>query len=58
MQITDIILTQHFPLPGGIFHFPSQPLSTKTIQTEIPVGEDFLWNVGLIYTFNKKYVEQ
>jgi hypothetical protein len=33
-------------------------LFNKTIQTEIPIGEDFLWNVGLIYTFNKKYIEQ
>ena len=30
-------------------------LINKTIQTEIPVGDDFLWNVSLIYTFNKKY---
>jgi hypothetical protein len=33
-------------------------LINKTIQTSIPIGEDFLWNVGLIYSFNKKYVEQ
>jgi hypothetical protein len=33
-------------------------LVNKTIQTEIPIGEDFLWNVGLIYTFNHKYVRQ
>jgi hypothetical protein len=32
-------------------------LVNRTIQTDIPIGEDFLWNVGLIYTFNKKYVE-
>lgn len=31
-------------------------LVNKTIQTNIPVGEDFLWNVSLIYTFNNKYV--
>ena len=30
-------------------------LINQTIQTEIPVGEDFIWNVSLIYTFNKKY---
>jgi len=29
----------------------------KTIQTEIPVGENLIWNVSLIYTFNKNYVE-
>ena len=31
-------------------------LINQTIQTEIPVGEDFIWNVSLIYSFNKKYV--
>ena len=30
-------------------------LINKTIQTNIPIGNDFLWNVSLIYTFNKKY---
>lgn len=33
-------------------------LINKTIHTEIPIGKDFLWNVSLTYTFNKKYVEQ
>jgi len=33
-------------------------LVNKTILTEIPVGEDFLWNVSLTYTFNKEYVEK
>jgi len=28
----------------------------KTIQTNIPVGEDFIWNLSLIYTFNKEYL--
>lgn len=30
-------------------------LINQTIQTDIPVGEDFIWNVSLIYTFNRKY---
>jgi hypothetical protein len=30
-------------------------LINQTIKTDIPIGEDFLWNVSLIYTFNKKY---
>jgi len=30
----------------------------KTIHTEIPIGENFLWNASLTYTFNGKYVEQ
>jgi hypothetical protein len=33
-------------------------LVNKTITTKIPIGENFLWNVNLIYTFNKKYLEQ
>jgi hypothetical protein len=32
-------------------------LINKNIQTEIPAEEDFIWNVSLIYTFNKNYVE-
>jgi len=31
-------------------------LINKTIQTEIPLGEDFLWNISLIYSFNNDYV--
>lgn len=30
----------------------------KTIHTQIPIGEDFLWNVSLVYTFNNKYLKQ
>jgi hypothetical protein len=33
-------------------------LINKTIHTEIPIGQNFLWNVSLIYTFNKQYVEK
>jgi len=32
-------------------------LINRSIQTEIPVGEDILWNISLIYTFNNKYVK-
>jgi hypothetical protein len=35
--------------------FSASVLINKVIQTEVPVGEDFLWNVSLIYTFNKLY---
>jgi len=30
----------------------------KIIKSHIPVGEDFLWNVSLIYAFTNKYVKQ
>jgi hypothetical protein len=32
-------------------------LINKTIQTGIPIGENFLWNVSIAYSFNKKYSE-
>jgi hypothetical protein len=41
---------QNFPLTVS-------SLFNKTIQTDIPAGDDFLWNISLIYTFNKRYVE-
>ena len=33
-------------------------LINKTIQTEIPLGDDFSWSLSLIYTFNKEFVEK
>lgn len=39
---------QNFPLSVSA-------LVNRTIQTDILVGEDFIWNVSLIYSFNKKY---
>jgi hypothetical protein len=33
-------------------------LVSRTIQTKIPFGKDFLWNVSLIYSFENKYVEK
>jgi len=32
-------------------------LINKTITSNIQSGSDFLWNVSLIYTFNKEYIE-
>ncbi len=39
------------------------PLSASSIinipiQTDIPAGNNFLWNISLIYSFNKEYVEK
>ena len=48
---TASITKRNFPLSVSA-------LINKTIRTKIPIGENFLWNVNLIYTFNKKYVEQ
>jgi hypothetical protein len=33
-------------------------LVNSTIHTNIPVGEDFIWNISLIYSFNKDYLEK
>ena len=33
-------------------------LVNKSIQTEIPAKDDFLWNVSLVYTFNRQYIEK
>ena len=33
-------------------------LMNKIIQTNITASDNFVWNVSLIYSFNKKYVEQ
>lgn len=30
---------------------------SKAIQTEIAQGRNFLWNIGLVYTFNNKYAK-
>jgi len=30
----------------------------KIIQTKIIASKNFVWNVSLIYSFNKKYIEQ
>jgi hypothetical protein len=32
-------------------------LTNKSLKTDIPSEYDFLWNVGLSYTFNKGYIE-
>lgn len=29
----------------------------KTIHTQIPIGENFLWNVSLVYSFNNRYMK-
>ncbi|HEX2393838.1 MAG TPA: hypothetical protein VHI78_00740 [Bacteroidales bacterium] len=33
-------------------------LINKAIETHIPVGEDFLWNASLIYSFNAEYARK
>ena len=40
------------------FPFSISTLVNKTIKSEIPVGEDFIWNVSLTYFFSKEYVRK
>jgi hypothetical protein len=40
------------------FPFSFSTLINKTIHTEIPIGKDFLWNISLTYSFNRKFVKQ
>ena len=37
--------------------FSVSALANRTLKTNIPADYDFLWNVSLIYTFNKQYME-
>ncbi|MBD0332439.1 MAG: hypothetical protein ICV66_07265 [Chitinophagaceae bacterium] len=39
------------------FPFSLSSIINKTIQTDVPGSRDFLWNITLIYFFNKEYVE-
>jgi hypothetical protein len=40
------------------FPFSISALVSRAIQTDIQAGELFLWNVGLVYSFNKEYVQK
>jgi len=50
VNATLTLAKQNFPLSVS-------GLINKTIETRIPIGENLLWNVSLIYTFSKSYVE-
>ena len=50
LNTTLLITKKDFPLSVSA-------LANRTLKTNIPADYDFLWNVGLSYTFNKKYIE-
>jgi len=50
LNTTFLISKKEFPLSISA-------LINKTLKSGIPSEYDFLWNVGLSYTFNKKYIE-
>jgi len=49
--------TSAFTLAKARFPLSVQSIINKTIQTEVPGSENFVWNISLIYSFTKKYVE-
>ncbi|MBN1790254.1 MAG: hypothetical protein JW830_07145 [Bacteroidales bacterium] len=46
-----VLARENFPLSASA-------LINRSIQTEIPAKVDFLWNVSLVYTFTRQYVEK
>jgi hypothetical protein len=50
LNTTLLISKKNFPLSISA-------LANRTLKSNIPADYDFLWNVGLIYTFNKQYME-
>jgi len=50
LNATITLARRNFPLSVS-------SLINKTIQTEIPVGEDFFWNLSLIYTFSNRFTK-
>ena len=50
LNATLLISKKNFPLSiSGLINNP--------LESDIPTNYGLLWNVGLIYTFNKKYTE-
>jgi len=52
-----VYLNTTFLISKKNFPFSISALINKPIKSNIPSEYDFLWNVGLSYTFNKRYVE-
>ena len=48
--------TSALTLANRKFPLSISSVINKIIQTKITAGQNFVWNVSLIYTFNKKYV--
>lgn len=49
--------TSAFTLSRAKFPLFLQSIINKTIQTDVPASQNFVWNISLIYSFNKTYVE-
>lgn len=51
-----LYVTSTFTLEKKEFPLTLSSTFNKVIQTDIPVGRDFIWNVVLTYTFSKRYL--
>ncbi len=54
-NIDGFYVASGFSLAKRNFPFSASAMINKTIKSEIS-GDDFLWNVSIIYSFNKKYM--
>ena len=58
MDKTDgVYLNARFAINKKNFPLSVSALINKPLRSNIPSEYDFLWNVGLIYTFNKQFME-
>jgi hypothetical protein len=52
-----VYLNARFSINKKNFPLSVSGLINKPLKSDIPSEYDFLWNVGLSYTFGKKYIE-
>ena len=57
-QLDGIYFTSALTLANRKIPLSISSVINKIIQTNITASKNFVWNVSLIYTFNKKYVER
>lgn len=53
----EVYLNARFSINKKNFPLSVSGLINKPLKSDIPSDYDFLWNVGLSYTFGKKYIE-
>ena len=53
-----LFITSTFSLSKKNFPLSFQSIINKSIETDVAGSEKFLWNVSLIYSFSKKYVQR
>jgi len=57
-QQDGVYFTSAFTLANRKIPLSISSVINKIIQTNITASQNFVWNVSLIYSFNKKYVER